>query len=249
MEYWNIGILEYLFELASVSQESIAVMSYLESILQANKRQRLQVEKQPSSIDENIVIYAPNIQQKADPTLKWCERVFSSYLPCSAFTYEVTFPKDCIAPFDTKNQMFSYSLRDSNSSPGFQCLVVKSVKIYISAVIRPGDIVLKVNDINLSSTCDELQSFDEMKTKLSAAKENSYVVRFLRSGATSTNFLPSPSEIGLFQSDKNTAAKFSVVRDGSKPLDEDVPGAAKGKPATPLIQLIFLDSTVSLALF
>eukprot|EP01034_Spumella_vulgaris_P022843 gene22843-29017_t len=57
-----------------------------------------------------------------------------------------------------------------------------------------------------------------------------------------------PAEIMLFSNDKSTAAKFTVVRDGSKP-DPTAPVDAKsGKANGPLIQLLYLDSNLPAAI-
>lgn len=206
-----------------------------------NKKQKIEVHNGGLVEDKVAFVYTPFIQEKPDVNLKWCERVFSSYLPCAAFSYEMVFPQDCSIPFELKHQEFTYSIYDRKKV--LSCLVVRSPKLFMAAVVRPGDVILKVNDISFTVPPGEEFSMENMLKKLDDVRKEQFTIRFLRVGGMASNFMPSPAEILLFQSDKNVAAKFGVMRDGNKP-DPAIVDGVKPKQSSPVIQLQYLDQTV-----
>jgi hypothetical protein len=169
---------------------------------------------------------------------RWTEKVFCSYIPSVSFSYEVTFPSPIIKYIKLKIQQ----LLGSN----LHYCAITEVKTFLTEVLQPGDILLKINDSPLLSERYGSGVFDN--TTVSNLLTNCSLpctLRIMRTGGTSTNFKPSSSEIILLESDKNCSAKFVVnIPTKNKEASSDVAASKDLLSTAPSIELRYLDQQV-----
>jgi hypothetical protein len=124
----------------------------------------------------------------------WLTRVTTSYTPTASFCYEITFPHQNALGLSLKPKSIFYSSAGSNKFMG--TLVVEESQALLSTVVYPGDILLRINDTNLTNFGDH---FDfETATNLVTSSASPRVVRFLR--PLGPDHTLSPAEVSCFLS-------------------------------------------------
>lgn len=124
----------------------------------------------------------------------WLTRVTTSYTPTASFCYEITFPHQNTLGLSLKPKSIFYSFAGSNKFMG--TLVVEESQALLSTVVYPGDILLRINDTNLTNFGDH---FDfETATNLVTSSSSPRVVRFLR--PLGPDHTLSPAEVSCFLS-------------------------------------------------
>jgi hypothetical protein len=122
----------------------------------------------------------------------WLTRVTTSYTPAASFCYEITFPHQNALGLSLKPKSIFYSSAGSNKFMG--TLVVEESQALLSTVVYPGDILLRINDTNLTNFGDH---FDfEAATNLVTSSSSPRVVRFLR--PLGPDHTLSPAEVSCF---------------------------------------------------
>lgn len=148
--------------------------------------------------------YNPNFQKE----------VQSYQMLSSSFCFEIIFPHQNSLGLNLKPHAISYS-----SSGGFKsigCLLVIDASAFLSSILSPGDIILRINDINLCQTGDKFD-FD-MATKAITSAKAPRNVRFLRSYGL--NYSLSPAEIMLHMTNNgvhNNSSPTSLFNPGNTP--------------------------------
>jgi hypothetical protein len=160
--------------------------------------------------EPDLWVCSSKIATKANLKLRWAERISSSHLPAASFTYEVTFPSHGALGFEVRSR----HIRQSEDSDSWvECFVVMRVLPFFSNLIYPGDILLRLNGQSLLRKAvggRYVEGALACEEQLVAATAP-LVLRIVRPGTSSLNFMPSPVELNLFQSDKHIAAKFLVT--------------------------------------
>mmetsp|Transcript_9726 Transcript_9726/g.14658 ORF Transcript_9726/g.14658 Transcript_9726/m.14658 type:complete len:828 (+) Transcript_9726:64-2547(+) len=113
---------------------------------------------------------------RASITRAWNKRIQSSYTPSSSFCYEITFPHQNSLGLNLKPRSIYYSCGGGTKHMG--ALVVVDATSLLSTIVYPGDIILRINDMNLTDIGESF-SFDTCTSRITSTKPPR-CVRFLR---------------------------------------------------------------------
>ena len=134
----------------------------------------------------------------------WDDRITSSYVHPVSYTYEITFEHSNSLGLNLKPCFVPYAAGLAKRSLG--CLLVMNTNSTLGTIVRPGDILLKVNGQELASAFGVF-SFDT-HTKMILKETAPRTVRFIRPGSVPL----SPLEILEMAKDiQQPTAKFSFV--------------------------------------
>lgn len=124
----------------------------------------------------------------------WLTRVTTSYTPGTSFCYEITFPEQNPLGLSLKPKSIYYSSYGMNKYMG--TLVVEESQTLLSTIVYPGDILLRINQTNLTNFGDD---FDfEAATNIISSINGPRIVRFLR--PLGPDHTLSPAEVACFLS-------------------------------------------------
>ena len=138
----------------------------------------------------------------------WEERVSTSYVTAVTYVYEVTFHHTNSLGLNLKPCFIPYAAGLAKRSIG--CLIVMNTNNTLGTIVRPGDILLKINDQELASHVGVF-NFDA-STKMILRESAPRVVRFVRPGYGPL----SPVEmLEMMKSTYRPMAKFAFNSDTS----------------------------------
>lgn len=176
----------------------------------------------PSSKDTHReVMTASIILPKTWPLLScnympWAERTQMASAVAAAFSYEIKFPFQSSLGLNLKPHSMMYSQAGGKSFVG--CLTVVDVTPSLATVIRPGDILLRVNDTDLVLPGHK---FDfEGATRAITTATTPRVLRLMRPYCPS--ILPSPAEMFSLTRVHPPIAKFHVVANTTNPQERSL---------------------------
>eukprot|EP01041_Mallomonas_annulata_P005322 gene5322-10646_t len=157
----------------------------------------------------------------------WTDRLMTCFQPTASFAYEITFPHQNslglnLTPFYVSNSV-------EGPGNGLGCLLVIDSTPFLSTIVHPGDILLKVNDCELVTGSDTF-SFKEATIQVTKATAPR-TLRFMRPGNRYNKF--SPVELKLLSQDSYQPIARSHVVPGDPP--------AQGMGQTYKLQLAHLD--------
>jgi hypothetical protein len=161
----------------------------------------------------------------------WLTRVTTSYTPTASFCFEITFPHQNALGLSLKPKSIFYSSAGTNKFIG--TLVVEESQALLSTVVYPGDILLRINDTNLTNFGDD---FDfETATNLITASSAPRVVRFLR--PLGPDHTLSPAEVACFLSLPSSSICQSSWGASAVTLPETDPAEVKDGLASESIEV------------
>ena len=120
----------------------------------------------------------------------WIQRQSSAFVQTCGFCYDITFPHQQSLGLNLRPQHIMYS--EGSGAMFLGCLAVVDASAFLSTIVCPGDILLRVNDIELYASGDVFD-FDKM-TRVITSAAVPRTVRFLRSSDTP---LLCPAELEL----------------------------------------------------
>ncbi len=157
----------------------------------------------------NFPIASPNL-------LPWVDRTQISSTILSAFCYEISFPFQTSLGLNLKPHSIMFPNAAGHQFLG--CLTIVDVIQFLSAIIHPGDILLRINDTNLINYG---HAFDfEATTRAITTASTPRVLRLMRPFCPA--IMPSAVEIIQLAKEINPTAKFHVVYKGGTQSQKDL---------------------------
>ncbi len=136
----------------------------------------------PSSLQRIHFPQAP----PAEVSRPWSKRIFGSQVLAANFTFDITFPHQNSLGLNLKPHFITASQFCGNNMH-FGALVVFDVTSFLSQLVFPGDLLIRVNDVNL---CGPSDSFDfDAATKSITNAKSPRVLRFFRPNGSPSNSL------------------------------------------------------------
>ncbi len=132
----------------------------------------------------------------------WAERTMTSYTPAVSFVYEISFSHTHSLGLNLKPVFIPYAIGLAKRSLG--CLMVVETNEKLGTIVRPGDILIKVNRLELVQPFGVF-SFDQ-NTRSITQESAPRVVRFIRPAAASI----SPCEVNSMLT-THPIAKFQFI--------------------------------------
>ena len=135
------------------------------------------------------------------------DRCHVHYNYISSFIYDIIYPAFNTISFPQPLMLKPYVVRSSiGSINSIECCAVQDQQNFNHNlhIVHPGDIVLRVNDIDIFGVYNFQDSIDKVLDPNVIR-----VIRFFRPAALTQNLSPSIAEIKLFMVEKNAIAKFN----------------------------------------
>lgn len=162
------------------------------------------------TIDGEEILSSTILPNRPDYNLRWTERIGSYYLPNTSIIFDLAYPHPFPVDygFSLNWQYLQYS--KSTFDRTILYCVVKDVKLnLLSSVIYPGDIILKVNETQLT-----YKPGDELDPKKLSSQPKDLVVDQNQTNVVFRIFRPggqlSVIELLLYAQEKASSAKVTV---------------------------------------
>lgn len=181
------------------------------------------------------VMTASIVLPKSWPSLScnhqpWADRTQTASLISAAFAYDITFPFQSALGLNLKPHSIMYSQAGGGSSVG--CLTVVDAIPALAVVIKPGDILLRVNETDLIMPGNDFVF--ENATKAITSAPTPRTLRLMRPYCP--GILPCPAEMFLLAHAQSPSATFTVV------MKSDISSEKS-------LQLTYMDQQVRVYLF
>lgn len=143
----------------------------------------------------------------------WNDQVTTLNLPKVKFTYDITFPS---------NFSFNFNLKlYEDKISRFEYIAISDITgLAIAALVQVGDILLKVNDINMIETYEQSQNLKVASTDARSIKQKLALLNNLKSSSRVIRFLRCPDLrpfkvlLQLFLDDSKVSSKFLAQSSG-----------------------------------